>query len=324
MKKIAAVITATAVASALSACSIKSGEPEASPEPTKKPMSEELINLTQNTVNAVITLEDGEEINLELYPDLAPETVENFIDLADEGFYDDTIFHRVIDGFVIQGGGYDEDLNSLKADTIYGEFSSNGFDNELSHERGVISMARVANDPDSASSQFFIMVEDAAELDGDYAAFGRVADDESMEVVDEIASVKTGTVSNAGLEDVPVSPVIIKSITISSSLSSSVTVGGDEENSSKHSSGKKTSGTSDAFDEDSNDSSGSSFDKDSDSSVGDNSSSSSKSGSSKNSKSDDASDSGSSKSTSTPSDDNSDAQAFEDFFNSLDDNTQSS
>lgn len=330
MKKIFAVITAAATAAALSACSVKSGEPEASPEPTKKPMSEELIMLTKNTVSAVITLEDGEEINLELYPDLAPETVENFIDLADEGFYDDTIFHRVIDGFVIQGGGYDEDLNQLKADTIYGEFSSNGFDNELSHERGVISMARVANDPDSASSQFFIMVDDATELDGDYAAFGRVADDESMDVVDEIASVKTGTVSSAGLEDVPVSPVVIKSITISSSASSSVSVGDDENNPSKSS--DKTSGTKNknSFDEDSSDSSSSRFDSDSDSGFEDNSSTGSKSGSSKsnnsknsgskNSKSDDES---KSKSTSSPSDDNSDAQAFEDFFNSIDD-TQSS
>ena len=194
-----------------------SNKPTASPEPTKKPMSEELKKLTQNTVDATITLSSGDEINLELYPDLAPDTVENFISLANEGFYDGTIFHRVIPGFVIQGGGYDEDLNSLKADTIIGEFTSNGFVNELSHERGVISMARISSDPDSATSQFFIMLEDTPALDGDYAAFGKVKDDMSLSVIDDIAMVRTGSVSSVGLEDVPVSPVVIRSITISSS-----------------------------------------------------------------------------------------------------------
>ncbi|MBQ7573352.1 MAG: peptidylprolyl isomerase [Clostridia bacterium] len=180
-------------------------------------MSEELKKLTQNTVDATITLSSGDEINLELYPDLAPDTVENFISLANEGFYDGTIFHRVIPGFVIQGGGYDEDLNSLKADTIIGEFTSNGFVNELPHERGVISMARISSDPDSATSQFFIMLEDTPALDGDYAAFGKVKDDMSLAVIDDIAMVRTGSVSSVGLEDVPVSPVVIRSITISSS-----------------------------------------------------------------------------------------------------------
>ncbi len=210
---LALVLTALTM---LCACD-NAGKPTVTPEPTKKPMSEELKRLVQNTVDATITLDNGDEINLELYPDLAPDTVENFISLANEGFYDGTIFHRVIPGFVIQGGGYDEDLNALKTDTIVGEFTSNGFINELSHDRGVISMARVSNDPDSATSQFFIMLEDTPALDGDYAAFGKVKDDASLAVIDDIAMERTGSVASVGLEDVPVSPIIIRSITVSAS-----------------------------------------------------------------------------------------------------------
>ena len=213
-KKIILLALALSALLALAGCQ-KNSDPNATPEPTPTPtMSPELAALTKNTINATITLEDGDEINLELYPDLAPETVANFIELAEDGFYDGTIFHRVIEGFMIQGGGYDEDLNPQKAGTIDGEFASNGFKNDLSHTRGVISMARVSNDPDSASSQFFIMHENAPYLDGDYAAFGRVADDASMTVVDDIASVRTGSVSALGFDDVPASPIVIKSITI--------------------------------------------------------------------------------------------------------------
>lgn len=130
----------------------------------------------------------GGEISLELYPEKAPITVENFVNLAKSGFYDGLIFHRVIPGFMIQGG---DPLGSGfgGADkNIKGEFSANGVENDLSHERGVISMAR-ANDPDSASSQFFIMHADGKFLDGQYAAFGKVTD--GMDVVDEIAAVPT-------------------------------------------------------------------------------------------------------------------------------------
>lgn len=168
--------------------------------------------LVKSTVNATISLEDGDEIVLELYPDLAPETVENFVELAEDGFYDGTIFHRVIEDFMIQGGGYDENLKEQKTSSIKGEFSDNGFENTLSHTRGVISMARTAQNMDSASSQFFIVQQDSPHLDGKYAAFGRVI--EGLEVVDDIASVKTGTVASAGMEDVPVSPIVIETITI--------------------------------------------------------------------------------------------------------------
>lgn len=132
-------------------------------------------------------LENGGKIVIELYPEAAPNTVANFISLIEEGFYDGLIFHRVIEGFMIQGG--DPLGNGLGGPgySIKGEFASNGFDqNQLRHERGVISMARAMN-PDSAGSQFFIMVEEAPSLDGDYAGFGKVI--EGMEVVDYIVSV---------------------------------------------------------------------------------------------------------------------------------------
>lgn len=217
MKKILAVFMAIIMSVSLVSCGNNTEVAEENNSTPKPTQSAELKKLTKNTVNATITLENGDEINLELYPDLAPDTVENFITLADGGFYDGTIFHRVIEGFMIQGGGYDEDLKQMKADTIFGEFESNGFTNELSHERGVISMARIGNDPDSATSQFFIMHEDYPSLDGDYAAFGRVRDEASLMVVDDIAAVRTGSVSSAGLSDVPVTPVVIKSIMIESS-----------------------------------------------------------------------------------------------------------
>lgn len=135
-----------------------------------------------------IEMENGKQIKLELYPDIAPATVENFTKLVKEGFYDGLIFHRVIPGFMIQGGCPEGTGMGGPGYTIKGEFSSNGVTNNLKHARGMISMAR-AMDPDSAGSQFFIMHQDAPHLDGQYAAFGKVV--EGMEVVDEIASFPT-------------------------------------------------------------------------------------------------------------------------------------
>ena len=157
-----------------------------------------------------IEMEDGSVMKGELYPDVAPITVENFVKLCNEDFYSGLIFHRVIPGFMIQGGGYDADMNEKPADTIKGEFETNGVKNDLKHTRGVISMART-NVPDSASSQFFIMHDDASYLDGQYAAFGKIT--EGLEVIDKIAGVKTQSLPN-GMEDVPVEPQVIKSITI--------------------------------------------------------------------------------------------------------------
>lgn len=194
-------------------CGSETPDAEQEESGTEAETATTLDELTANTIDAVITLETGETINLELYPDLAPQTVENFVKLADEGFYEGTIFHRVISGFMIQGGGYDADLNEKEADSIPGEFTDNGFTNELLHTRGVISMART-NDPNSASSQFFIMHDDAPHLDGLYAAFGKVTDDESLAVVDSIAEAETYAPVPGLFEDVPVTPVVIKSVTV--------------------------------------------------------------------------------------------------------------
>lgn len=131
-------------------------------------------------------MENGKQIKLELYPEIAPITVENFEKLVKEGFYNGLIFHRVIAGFMIQGGDPDGNGTGGPGYSIKGEFASNGVKNDLKHTRGVISMARSMN-PNSAGSQFFIMHKDAPHLDGQYAAFGKVV--EGIEVVDEIASV---------------------------------------------------------------------------------------------------------------------------------------
>jgi peptidyl-prolyl cis-trans isomerase B (cyclophilin B) len=139
--------------------------------------------------NPLVTMDLGElgVIKVELFPDVAPNTVINFISLVQAGFYDGVIFHRVIPGFMIQGGDPTGTGMGGPGYSIRGEFSQNGFENSLKHERGVISMARTSV-PDSAGSQFFIMVADHPHLDGSYAAFGRVV--EGMEVADRIASVQ--------------------------------------------------------------------------------------------------------------------------------------
>ena len=151
----------------------------------------------------IITMKDGGIIKAELYPNIAPITVENFLRLIEEKFFDGLIFHRVISGFMIQGGGYDADMNHKNAPSIKGEFDSNGVKNELNHTRGVLSMARTSF-PNSASSQFFIMHADAPHLDGQYAAFGKVT--EGMDVVDRIANTKTN------FTDAPIEPQVIESI----------------------------------------------------------------------------------------------------------------
>ena len=140
------------------------------------------------TTNILITMENGDTMSAELYPEIAPKTVENFVKLVNEKFYDGLIFHRVIPGFMIQGGDPQGTGMGGPGYSIVGEFSSNGFPNDLKHTRGVLSMAR-AMDPNSAGSQFFIMHQDAPHLDGQYAAFGKLAD--GFDTLDKIASTKT-------------------------------------------------------------------------------------------------------------------------------------
>ena len=159
----------------------------------------------------VIEMEHGGEIKLELYPEAAPITVKNFEKLVSEGFYDGLIFHRVIKGFMIQGGGYTEDMTDKDTDSIKGEFAANGFmQNTLKHTRGVLSMARTS-DPNSASSQFFVMHKDAPHLDAQYAGFGKLTD--GYDVLDAIASVKT-TMYGWYMQDVPADAVVIETIEV--------------------------------------------------------------------------------------------------------------
>ena len=150
-------------------------------------------------------MENGSVMEGELYPEIAPKTVENFETLANKGFYDGLIFHRVIPGFMIQGGDPKGTGIGGPGYTIFGEFSANGFKNDLKHERGVLSMAR-AMDPNSAGSQFFIMHADAPHLDGEYAAFGKIT--KGLDVVDAIAKTKTNW------QDRPVSEQKMKSIRV--------------------------------------------------------------------------------------------------------------
>ena len=172
---------------------------------TEEPKKTEEEPTVNNYPIATITMKDGGVMKLELYPDVAPNTVKNFISLANKGFYDGLTFHRIIAGFMIQGGDPDGNGMGGPGYSIKGEFSGNGFENNLLHKRGVISMAR-AMDPDSAGSQFFIMHVDYPSLDGQYAAFGMMT--EGFTVLDKIATTKTDR------NDAPLTPVVIDTIRV--------------------------------------------------------------------------------------------------------------
>ncbi len=171
-----------------------------------------------DNIYAQIILNGNRKINLKLYYDKAPITVNNFIDLVEEGYYKNTIFHRVIEDFMIQGGGYKKVFGNVKEKgnpkTIKGEFASNGWKkNNIKHVAGVISMAR-ATDKNSASSQFFICSATSEHLDGEYAAFGKTSDSASKQVVIEISKVKTHQYSKV-FTDMPINVVRIKNIKLS-------------------------------------------------------------------------------------------------------------
>lgn len=152
-----------------------------------------------------IELENGKKMNLELYEDIAPLTVANFLKLIDEHFFDGLVFHRIIRDFMCQGGGYyikdQKYIEHKDCPSIVGEFSANGYTNDLLHEKGIISMARTS-DPDSASSQFFLCVDHCQHLNGQYAAFGKICDEESFNVLESLNSLPTGSVGG-GLSDWP-------------------------------------------------------------------------------------------------------------------------
>lgn len=192
------VVTLAALVVALAALSLTGCSGKGTPPMTEQP---------QATTNprVFIRMDSGATIELELYPDIAPNTVANFIALAEAGFYDGTIFHRVIPGFVIQGGDPEGTGMGGPGYSIPGEFALNGFPNDLMHTRGVVSMAR-SQHPDSAGSQFFIMVDDAPHLDGHYAAFGRVV--AGMDEVDRIVMVERD------LRDRPLEPPVMVEVTV--------------------------------------------------------------------------------------------------------------
>ncbi len=191
MKKTVTILIAVCLLFALCACGNGSAKTEPTASYTDHPKVE-------------ITVRDYGTITLELYPDVAPLTVDNFVKLCNEGFYDGLTFHRVMSGFMIQGGDPQGNGTGGSDETIKGEFAANGVKNELSHKRGVISMAR-AKSPDSASSQFFIVHQDSEFLDGSYAAFGAVT--EGIEVVDAICE-KTPVIDNNGTVPSEYQPVI--------------------------------------------------------------------------------------------------------------------
>lgn len=218
MKKILCIILALVMCSFLAACADteKSGSDENSklPETTEKDTPTDGADSESGTdpVHVEMSVKDFGVIQLELYPDIAPITVENFVSLANKGFYDGLTFHRIVSGFMIQGGDPKGNGTGGSEEEIKGEFSANGVENPLSHTRGVISMAR-SNDYDSASSQFFIMHADNKNLDGQYAAFGKVI--EGMDVVDKIASVKVEYASAGSREkSSPVEPVYIEYVKV--------------------------------------------------------------------------------------------------------------
>jgi len=174
-------------------------------EKIQEETSKEIVESNEKLPIVTMKIKDYGTVKLELYPEVAPNTVNNFISLSNSGFYDGLKFHRVIKEFMIQGGDPDGVGTGGPGYSIVGEFTSNGFANSLKHTKGVISMAR-SNNPDSAGSQFFIMSEDAPHLDGEYAAFGKVIS--GIEVVENIEKVDTDS------NDAPKEDVVIESITV--------------------------------------------------------------------------------------------------------------
>lgn len=190
----------------LMGCGNSSGKTASEGKTTVSESTENTNDETKNLPIVTIEVENFGTIEAELYPEVAPNTVNNFISLADSGFYNNLTFHRVIKNFMIQGGDPSGNGTGGPGYGIKGEFTSNGFANSLKHSEGVLSMARKQNDMNSAGSQFFIMTKDNEDLDGEYAAFGKVIS--GMDVVKKISEVKTGK------NDKPNEDVVIKSISV--------------------------------------------------------------------------------------------------------------
>lgn len=200
MKKLKIILLGLSLLLILAACSTQNKD-----EGSDVESDGALVQSSESNPVVTIVMENNDTIEIELYPELAPNTVNNFISLVDSGFYDGLIFHRVIPGFMIQGGDPDGQGTGGPGYSIMGEFSKNDFDNNLKHDRGVISMAR-SQSFDSAGSQFFIMHDANTGLDGEYAAFGTVID--GIDTVDAIASGETGS------QDRPKEEQVMKQVTV--------------------------------------------------------------------------------------------------------------
>ncbi|MBQ6367498.1 MAG: peptidylprolyl isomerase [Erysipelotrichaceae bacterium] len=205
MKKTAVYLIALLLLAGLCSCSKPTSNTTTVPAPTAESEGSAEPVAPAEPITVEMTVKDYGTVRMEVYPDIAPKTVENFVALVKDGFYDGKTFHRIINGFMIQGGADPEG----KVANIPGEFEANGFKNDLKHTEGVLSMAR-ANHPDSASSQFFIMVGEAPWLDGQYAAFGKVT--EGMDIVLQIAEDARPTDDNGTIA--PEQQPVIESITI--------------------------------------------------------------------------------------------------------------
>lgn len=209
IKKYLILITLVMSSLILAGCgNSKNGNKEEinTPAATSESKDAELSKTSENLPVATIIVDGYGSIEVELYPEIAPNTVNNFINLANKGFYNNLKFHRIIKNFMIQGGDPKGDGTGGPGYSIEGEFTSNGFANSLKHTKGVISMARIENDPNSAGSQFFIMSKDSEQLNGEYAAFGKVIS--GLDVVDKIQNIETDS------NDAPKKDVIITSITV--------------------------------------------------------------------------------------------------------------
>ncbi len=208
IQRAAALLTALCLVSAfLAGCEKQSDDPGSS-DPVSVAYNSPYSHDFGKIIKAEIVFKGFGTVKLDLYPDAAPITVQNFVDLANTGFYDGLTIHRVAAGFVIQGGDPDGDgYSNPDQKTIKGEFAANRVSNGISHVRGVISMARVGNNYNSATSQFFIMLANRPDLNGSYAAFGCVT--EGMDVVDEIAAVEVGANSDRPLETITIKSVKI-------------------------------------------------------------------------------------------------------------------
>jgi peptidyl-prolyl cis-trans isomerase B (cyclophilin B) len=201
------LLLATACGAKNNATNNSNGAGASSNEPASTQEASPMNEVDTSGDNPIVTIEmdSGKIITVELYPKVAPNTVNNFISLVKKGFYDGTIFHRIIPGFMIQGGDPDGTGMGGPGYGIEGEFSQNGFENKLKHTPGVLSMARSGN-PNSAGSQFFLMVADSPHLDGAYAAFGKVT--EGMDVVNEIVALPKNS------NDRPNTPPVMKTVTV--------------------------------------------------------------------------------------------------------------